>query len=150
MMWPTITGSNAVFALELYSRSTFCLQPPGDTLPRQGIVDAISVGCIPVLFHPGQATLWPWHWDGKKASVTFDWSNPLNRNGSVVIRELIAMNESRVFALQQELRRVAGMMRYRGYNVVGDAPDAIDALVDGILQPTWSYPQRHLSHLQII
>ena len=41
-----------------YARSDFCLMPPGDTLARQGIVDAIAVGCVPVFFHPGQLSLW--------------------------------------------------------------------------------------------
>ena len=40
-----------------YAQSVFCLQPPGDTIPRSGIVDAISVGCIPVPCYP--ATLLP-------------------------------------------------------------------------------------------
>ena len=27
-----------------------------------GIIDALSVGCVPVLFHPRQAELWQHHW----------------------------------------------------------------------------------------
>ena len=27
-----------------------CMQPPGDTTTRKGIFDAVSVGCIPVVF----------------------------------------------------------------------------------------------------
>ena len=36
--------------------------PGGDTISRKGIVDAILLGCIPVLFHTGQLAQWPWHW----------------------------------------------------------------------------------------
>ena len=31
-----------------------------------GIIDALSVGCVPVLFHPRQAELWPHHWRGTR------------------------------------------------------------------------------------
>ena len=63
-MHPAITGKNAMEALKLYERSVFCLQPPGDSIARAGIIDALSVGCIPVLFHRAQAALWPWSGSG--------------------------------------------------------------------------------------
>ena len=46
----------------LYWNSTFCLQPQGDAVSRKAIVDSLLLGCIPVLFHEGQAQQWPWHW----------------------------------------------------------------------------------------
>ena len=54
-----------------YAGADFCLQPPGDTLPRPGVMDAISVGCVPVLFHPMQQTLWPKHWNATGSSLLF-------------------------------------------------------------------------------
>ena len=36
--------------LYAYLRSEFCLMPSGDTPSRQGIMDALLVGCIPVFF----------------------------------------------------------------------------------------------------
>ena len=53
-MYQSLVGGMARGAVELYSRAVFCLHPPGDTMPRSGIVDALSVGCIPVLFHRAQ------------------------------------------------------------------------------------------------
>ena len=40
----------------------------------QAIVDSLVLGCIPVLFHVGQARQWPWHWGAwqRDASVVFD------------------------------------------------------------------------------
>ena len=35
----------------LYWNATFCLQPPGDAVSRKGVLDALVLGCIPVLFH---------------------------------------------------------------------------------------------------
>ncbi|EOD29714.1 hypothetical protein EMIHUDRAFT_233617 [Emiliania huxleyi CCMP1516] len=69
-----MNGRNAADAVELYAASVFCLMPPGDTIVRGAIADALSVGCIPVFLHPAQQHIWPSHWDGKRASVLFDWS----------------------------------------------------------------------------
>ena len=36
--------------VDAYLRSEFCLMPPGDSATRQGVFDALLVGCIPVFF----------------------------------------------------------------------------------------------------
>ena len=72
--------------MRLYASATFCVQPPGDTMVRAAIVDAISVGCIPVLLHPAQLRLWPWHWDAAGASAFSDWSNATERNATALLR----------------------------------------------------------------
>ena len=112
-VWPSMGGSNARDALRLYARSTFCLQPPGDTIPRPGIVDAISVGCIPVLFHPEQAHLWSWHWDAAKASVLFDFSRPATRNATRVFEVLLSMPDEDVERLRAAVVQAASK-RHRG------------------------------------
>ena len=53
-VWISMSGNGAEKAIQRYSDADFCLQPPGDTLPRPGIMDAISVGCVPVRFHPAR------------------------------------------------------------------------------------------------
>ena len=70
-----MSGNGAEKALQAYAAADFCLQPPGDTLPRPSVVDAISVGCVPVVFHPSQRTLWPAHWrDPENSSLLFDFT----------------------------------------------------------------------------
>ena len=112
--------------------STFCLQPPGDTIPRAGIVDALSVACIPVLFHRAQTTLWPLHWRWQNASLLFDWSIA-HRNASEVLQELLTMPSERVKALKRAARQAARSIYYRG--AIGDPKkrDAVDILVDALL-----------------
>jgi len=39
-------------------QSTFCPEPPGDTISRKGIIDSIVLGCIPVLFEPQQLVIY--------------------------------------------------------------------------------------------
>lgn len=48
--------------------STFCLTPPGDTVSRKGLFDAILMGCIPVVFYEGTAK-YPWHLPSGRAGL---------------------------------------------------------------------------------
>ena len=129
-----LRGHLARTAVELYTRSVFCLQPPGDTIVRTAIIDAIAVGCIPVFFHVAQAALWPWHWKSDRASVLFDWSAPdAPQNATLALQELLAMPEARVRALQASVSEAAHKLYYRGELGARSQRDAIDVLVDGML-----------------
>jgi Exostosin family len=41
----------------LMAMSTFCLTPPGDTPKRRGLIDAWSMGCVPVVFQEASRDL---------------------------------------------------------------------------------------------
>ena len=127
-LYQPMSGKNARAAVDLYARSVFCLQPPGDVVTRGAIVDAISVGCIPVFFHPAQPILWPLHWNGARSSVFFDWTDPRQRNQNrttlglasldkpaahSVLRRLIEMSDAEVVKLQRAVARAASRMYYR-------------------------------------
>ena len=138
-MFQSQSGRDARSAVELYAQSVFCLQPPGDTLPRTGIVDAISVGCIPVIFHPGQAQLWPLHWNASASAVLVDWQSDATHeqpNARRVLQQLLEMPEPRVAALQAAVRDAAVRVHYRGdvENADHGTRDAVDVLVtEGLL-----------------
>lgn len=70
--YQSLSGSRAFDALGLYRASRFCLMPPGDTIVRQAIVDAVALGCVPVFFHPTQLRLWPRFWNARAASLLFN------------------------------------------------------------------------------
>ena len=123
-----MSGRGARTAVELYARSVFCLQPPGDVVARGAIVDAISVGCIPVFLHPAQRALWPLHWNGARASVLFDWTDLANRNATATtvgrerigrgaadraLRHLLTLGEPEVARLQRAVASAARRMHYR-------------------------------------
>jgi hypothetical protein len=135
-MYQSLAGGQAKLAVQLYSRSVFCLQPPGDTITRSGIVDAISVGCIPVLFHPAQLKLWPWHWNASQVAMFFDFTRP-RRNATATLSALAALPEEQVSRMQASVRDVARRLYYRG-ELGRPRPsepyqrDAIDVLVDGL------------------
>lgn len=53
--YQSLSGSRAFDALGLYRASRFCPMPPGDNIVRQAIVDAVTLGCVPVFFPPHAA-----------------------------------------------------------------------------------------------
>lgn len=129
-------------------------QPPGDTLARPGVIDAVSVGCIPVLLHPWQLSLWPHHWNASRASIYFDWgrfrhqqartechavvrgravSAPMRRgdHARCVLDLLLRVPPESIAALRREGARVARCLTYRGEHAGsgrGGADDDSDAL----------------------
>mmetsp|Transcript_79144 Transcript_79144/g.237148 ORF Transcript_79144/g.237148 Transcript_79144/m.237148 type:complete len:423 (-) Transcript_79144:22-1290(-) len=123
--WVAQAGTNTRLAIELYAQSVFCLQPPGDTLGRTAIVEAIAAGCIPVFFHPHQQRLFPLHWDAPSQSVLFDWSalpkpppgkrgyEPFIPKAQEVLRALVEYPEAEVARMQNALGQLAPAMVYR-------------------------------------
>lgn len=105
--------------------ATFCLQPEGDTPSRKGIVDALLLGCIPVLFTRRQLRLWPWHWEAASASVFVDGAAVANGTIASVLDELARVPERRVRELQAAVEAVAYRMQYSASDVPGRA-DAFD------------------------
>ncbi|CAD7936502.1 unnamed protein product [Amoebophrya sp. A120] len=57
---PTVKGMLPGL-VQVMMRSTFCLQPEGDTPSRKGLLDSLALGCIPVLSSAKQQVLWRWH-----------------------------------------------------------------------------------------
>lgn len=133
-LFQSLGGGAARSAIELYARSTFCLQPPGDTIVRTGIVDALSVGCIPVLFHPAQSALWPHFW--RSPRMLFDWKElkaPSAENASDVLQTLLALPDQRVSDLQRDVASAARRTFYRGERGSANESDAVDVFVDVML-----------------
>ena len=124
-VWISMSGNGAEKAIQRYADADFCLQPPGDTLPRPGIVDALSVGCVPVLFHPGQQTLWPDHWPSyNESSVLLDWTDGAPRprvrdhkqyaeRARQALQTLLAIQAPELQRLQRGLVAAAPNLIYR-------------------------------------
>lgn len=100
--------------------STFCLEPPGDSPSRKGIVDSIIAGCIPVLFSPLQSKLWPWHVDRwEDVAIVF------NNVSSAVMSDLAAVPDARLKQLQSNMMSLSQRFIYSipGKPKPGDALD---------------------------
>lgn len=64
---------------EAYRSSVFCFQPPGDTVTRRGLFDALLMGCIPVVF-PEIGRQYSWYF-GDQAGTP-----PVRFNGALVLQ----------------------------------------------------------------
>lgn len=139
-VWVSMSGRGADKALPLYARSDFCLQPPGDALPRGGIIDAVTTGCVPVLLHPLQARLWRGHWDVSTSAVLLDWTDgvprPRGRDPAAfadrareAIGMLLNMPAHRLAALRAGVAVAAAGLVYRREHDPLAPPDAIQILV---------------------
>lgn len=112
--------------LEGYRTAIFSLQPAGDDPARKGIIDSVTCGCIPVLFHSQQRQLWPQHWGGWVADATVLLPGEAVLNGSLnVLDALRAIPRRRISRMQQVLRQNAHRLHY---GLVGSSDAAGDAL----------------------
>ena len=119
--------------LSLYASATFCLQPPGDMLARSGIIDAMSAGCIPVFFHPGQLGLWPAFWNASAAAVAFDWSlnhsEPFATRKTAAAEALLSLRRMPHAAIRARQRAIRAALPALLYARVHQRGDAVDVLV---------------------
>lgn len=118
----------------LYWRATFCLQPGGDTVSRKSIVDAVLLGCIPVLFHAGQRRLWPAHWGGWVANATVLLDGAAVASGRRdAVQQLMQVRPRHVRSMQEAIARHAHTMQYAAVDTslltVTPAVDAFDILL---------------------
>ena len=115
--------------MALYWEATFCLQPGGDTISRKAIVDALLLGCIPVLFFKSTLTQWPWHWGEwvLNASVFIDHQE-IEDNRTDPVAHLASLPPERVRAMQRTLALHAHTLAY-GLGPRGLPGDAIERLV---------------------
>jgi len=110
---PNASVNFAKAAATLYWRSVFCLMPSGDSATRKATLDALLLGCIPVLFHRSQLNQWLWHWGGWVSNATvFIESQKVVDNITDPIEALAAIPVERVRLMQQTLAENAHRMHY--------------------------------------
>ena len=106
-------GSFNSIAAATYWNATFCLMPGGDSVTRKATMDALLLGCIPVLFHKGQVSQWYWHWgDWVKNGTYFIDVNDVLMNRTDPIEELVSLSQARVKSMRQSLAANAHRMHY--------------------------------------
>ena len=85
----------------------------GDSVTRKAVVDALLLGCIPVLFHPGQAVQWPWHWAAWNRNATVMLSADSVIAGRLNPLEVLeAFPPSEISAMRGIIAREAHAMHY--------------------------------------
>jgi hypothetical protein len=131
-------------ALSLYANSSFCLMPSGDWPSREpAMVDAMSTGCLPVIFHPEQRRLWPKHvpdWDAMSVFIHFE----AILNGSVDVFETLASLPPRLVQRKRDaLYRLMPQLVYAETDrSEGESRDAFDILLTAASRHSRQWPQR--------
>lgn len=131
---------NPSYVTEMFRRSTFCLQPRGDTATRRSTFDSILAGCIPVFFHTHTAyDQYVWHLpkEHRKYSV-FIPENQVKNGKAEIEKTLSAISEEEVVKMREEVIRLIP-------NIICANPsssssgletfeDAVDLAVKGVLE----------------
>eukprot|EP00405_Crypthecodinium_cohnii_P027140 CAMPEP_0206505904 /NCGR_PEP_ID=MMETSP0324_2-20121206/56437_1 /ASSEMBLY_ACC=CAM_ASM_000836 /TAXON_ID=2866 /ORGANISM="Crypthecodinium cohnii, Strain Seligo" /LENGTH=541 /DNA_ID=CAMNT_0053995511 /DNA_START=271 /DNA_END=1895 /DNA_ORIENTATION=- len=111
-------NTNTVVSAMLQAK--FCLEPAGDSPSRKGMIDALTSGCIPVLFNIYQTKCWPWHvQDWSEVSLQFDNVPP------DIISVLEQIPEAEIQRMQQKIASMLENFIFSmpGYPRDGDALD---------------------------
>ena len=135
-----VLSQAALTVVSPYETASLCLMPGGDFPARKGVLDAMLVGCVPVLFQESTAiTQWPWHWGSKdiarSCTVLVDYTDFMRdvKEGFQWLLSL-AQNSSLLESKRECIRRVSSRMQYR---IPGAGPsddvDAVDVVLAHLL-----------------
>ncbi|XP_062213600.1 xyloglucan galactosyltransferase KATAMARI1 homolog [Phragmites australis] len=122
--------------MRLFQKTTFCLQPPGDSCTRRSVFDSMVAGCIPVFFHPGSAyKQYRWHLpkDHLKYSVYIPDADVRERNVSIeaVLRTIPPATVQR---MREEVIRLIPTVLYADpRSKLETIKDAFDVAVEGVI-----------------
>lgn len=119
-----------------YSRSRLCLMPGGDFPTRKGVLDALFLGCVPVLFQRTSGlNQWYWHWRGaaRNATVFVPLEAFVNNPAHEMTRLLeIAADDNFVAARRQAFKSVAFSMQYSQLGAGRVYRDAVDVVLENL------------------
>ncbi|KAL6007903.1 putative xyloglucan galactosyltransferase gt19 [Asimina triloba] len=119
-------------------RTSFCLQPPGDTPTRRSTFDGILAGCIPVFFEEGSAmTQYGWHLregEYREFSVYIP-KEEVVFGGRKIAETLASIGMAEVSRMREKLLEVAPRIMYRRHGSsegLRAVKDGFDLAVDGV------------------
>lgn len=125
-------------------RATFCLQPPGDTLTRKSLFDALLLGCIPVIFRFDEAARQVLPFSDVIPYEKFMVRLPMEaiQNGSLAdpMAELRAISLERILRMRMSIKEFGHALAFSGsnsnrggYNDL-DSPDALVMTIAAVWQ----------------
>ncbi|BBN16119.1 xyloglucan galactosyltransferase MUR3 [Marchantia polymorpha subsp. ruderalis] len=130
--------ANPHLVTNLLLRSTFCLQPPGDSPTRKGVFDCLVAGTIPVFFTVHSAYnqyLWHLPKDGDSYSVLYD-EDEVRDKGFDVMAALQQIPASKIKSMQETiLHKIIPVILYDHIDRDPNkkTKDAIDVILDHLL-----------------
>ena len=125
--------------LDVMSKSTFCLQAPGDSFTRRSTFDSILAGCIPVFFSEHTAyTQYVWYFPTERDTYSvFIEEREVNEGKKRIEDVLVGIEEKEVEKMREVVIGLIPKLTYTHPNASGDV--GFEDVVDVALQ--------HLSHL---
>jgi hypothetical protein len=119
--------------LKTKARSTFCLEPGGDSPYRKSLSDDLLFGCIPVLFSPYMEIATPWHWDH------FINDSHVHVNGADYVAGKVdlfkLLGQLIISGKANEMRKVISKRAHAFQYSIEDYPnDAVERLLAGTYQ----------------
>ncbi|KAG2543551.1 hypothetical protein PVAP13_9NG752400 [Panicum virgatum] len=122
--------------MRLFQKTSFCLQPPGDSCTRRSVFDSMVAVCIPVFFHTATAyKQYRWHLpeDHLNYSVYIPVADVRLRNVSIeaVLR---AIPPATVERMREEVIKLIPRVLYADpRSRLETIKDAVDIAVEGVL-----------------
>lgn len=105
---------DAVEPMRLFKRAKFCLTPPGDTVTRKSLFDALVAGCIPVIFAKATISQYVWFFSEQEiedVAVYIPVSSVMTGQMDVMLF-LSAMSDRDVRRKQLAIERIAPRLQY--------------------------------------
>ena len=119
--------------------SEFCLTPSGDTPTRRGFIEAILLGCVPVVFHNLSRSSYPWHLkdEAMTAGTVLLDENELGGPELPLLAPMLRALRPQLPEMRAALARSAMQLQW-AYADLSEAehavygPDALDAALVGM------------------
>ncbi|KAF5935713.1 hypothetical protein HYC85_026842 [Camellia sinensis] len=121
-------------------KSSFCLQPPGDTPTRRSTFDSIVAGCIPVFFEDQSAkSQYGWHLPEEQYGEfsVFIPKEDVVFKGLRVLDVLMSIPRGEVRRMRDKVLEMMPRVMYRKHGsslALKNKKDAFDIAVEGTLQ----------------
>eukprot|EP01041_Mallomonas_annulata_P004876 gene4876-9723_t len=105
---------NASNVMLLFRRSIFCPAPPGDSITRKSIFDALVAGCIPVLFSRASLSQYSWHLTEKEVDEVSVYIPlySINNNNENFINILKSYTPEDILKKQMFIEKYAPKLQY--------------------------------------
>eukprot|EP00933_Yihiella_yeosuensis_P003704 TRINITY_DN10688_c0_g4_i1.p1 TRINITY_DN10688_c0_g4~~TRINITY_DN10688_c0_g4_i1.p1 ORF type:complete len:180 (-),score=21.93 TRINITY_DN10688_c0_g4_i1:252-791(-) len=128
------TKMKATAVFELKSKSTFCLEPIGDSIGRKSLSDSIACGCIPVFFGIAQAFQYPIQWEGWHSSAFVQLDRLQFITGALdPVTTLEQIQMGKIMEMQSQIQTYGGRFTY-SLKEKGDEEDGVSVM----LSKLWS------------
>eukprot|EP01038_Epipyxis_sp_PR26KG_P013775 gene13775-18478_t len=159
---------NATSEMLLFKSSTFCLAPPGDSITRKSLFDALVSGCIPVIFARASLSQYLWHLSKEEiANVSvYIPKQSIVKDGNNFIDILSDISEKKIYLMQKSISLIAPKLQYSlvppedvlkrnsstNQKYLTFTPpflDAVDIIIEKILNKSTIFPMNGYTLLEL-